>query len=97
MKTLRNKHITGAVAGAFVALGIVAGFWPLCLVGVVCAALVGRWVLALLLGLFVDSMYGVPTGFLHVVYFPFTLCALAGIVARGLVVGRIRTTHTDRL
>lgn len=97
MKTLHNKRIDVVAAAVLVAVGLLVGFWPLCLAGVVFAALVGRWVSAFLLGLLMDVIYGAPTGFLHVLYFPFALCALASILVRSVIIDRIRATHTDRL
>lgn len=97
MKTLHSKRICVALACGVVAAGFLFGFWPLCLIGVMLAAALGRSVSALLLGLLLDVAYGVPAGFLHVVYFPITLFAVASVLVQTMIMGRIRTTQTDTL
>ena len=97
MKTLHNRRIRVVLACVVVSAGFLFGFWPLCLMGVMLAAALGRSASALLLGLFLDVVYGVPAGFLHLVYFPFTLFALASVLVQTMIMGRIRTTQTDTL
>lgn len=65
---------------------VVAGFlvplWPLCMAGVLLAALTGRPFFAVALSLSLDLLWGVPTGILEYLYFPFTLLVLLGVAGR---------------
>ncbi len=56
--------------------------WPLSVLGTVIAALSGRWIFAVLMGLLLDIAWGAPTGALGFVFFPFTIVALLCVVAR---------------
>lgn len=94
---LRSKKIHIIAASfALVALGFLF-FWPLSIVGILLAALAGRWVTALLLGLLIDIAYGTPVGRLHFLLFPFTLLALLGILTRQLKFRLVRRSPVDRL
>ena len=95
---LHNKKIH-IVATSFVlaALGFLLSFWPLSVAGILLAALMGRWVTAILLGLLKDIAYGTPVGVLHFLFFPFTLLALLGIVARQLKLRYFRKPPVDHL
>lgn len=64
--------VTFALAGA----GFLVPFWPLSVAGVAIAALSGRWVFAIIVGLLLDIAWGAPTGTMHLLFFPFTLLAL---------------------
>ena len=68
-----------ALSCALVAGGFLLPLWPLSVAGIILAALSGRWLCAVLLGLLLDSAYGAPIGRWHFIYFPFTLAALVGI------------------
>ncbi len=57
-------------------------FWPLSVVGVVLAALSGRWIFAVIVGLMLDLAWGAPTGMYRYLFFPFTIVALAGFIVR---------------
>ncbi len=92
----KKIHIIAA-SFALAALGFVFGFWPLSVAGIVLAALAGRWVTALLLGLLMDIAYGTPVGYLHVLFFPFALLALLCILARHLWLHHLRPGPVDRL
>ena len=71
---------TPAIAVGLVVAGILLPLWPLCALGVVLAALSGRWLLSLSLGLFLDVLWGVPpSGILHPLMAPVTLLALGSI------------------
>lgn len=61
--------------------------WPLCVLGIAIAALSGRWVFAVCMGLLIDLAWGVPQGALHVLYVPFTLLAVALALARYFFAG----------
>lgn len=56
--------------------------WPLSLLGVLLAALSGRWIFALFMGLLLDLAWGNPLGAWSYVYLPFAGAALAGALAR---------------
>ena len=71
-----------AITFLLAAAGVLLPFWPLSVVGILIAALSGRWIFAVLVALLVDLAWGAPTGTLHFLYFPFTLLALAAAAAR---------------
>jgi hypothetical protein len=71
-----------ATSFATAAAGYLLPFWPLSVVGIMIAALSGRALFALSIGLLFDIAYGAPQGTMHLLYFPFTICAIVGIVAR---------------
>lgn len=76
--TLASGHIY-ALTFAIAATGFLVPFWPLSVAGILIAALSGRYIFALMVALLLDLASGVPTGFLHYLYAPFTiLAALAG-------------------
>jgi hypothetical protein len=79
------------------AAGLLLPFWPLSFLGMLLAALLGRWILAIILGLVLDSIYGAPIGSLHVLYFPFTLAALVAVVLRYYVSAFILPGRKDTL
>jgi len=97
MKILRNRRTNIAFAFLIVAAGFLFGVWQLSLLGIVFAAALGHSVSAIFLGLLLDVVYGVPVGFLHMMYFPFSLFAAISVLTRALIRGRIRTTQTDTL
>lgn len=84
-----------AISFSAVAVGFLVGFWPLCVVGVLLAAVSGRWVTAVLLGLLLDIAFGIPTGVLHVVYLPFTALAFVSVIGHLLLAGRLRKGSSD--
>ncbi|HVV39135.1 MAG TPA: hypothetical protein VHD31_02300 [Candidatus Paceibacterota bacterium] len=71
-----------AISFALAAGGFLLPFWPMEVVGILLAALTGHWIFAIALGLLLDVAYGVPTGFFHMLFFPFTLLALASVALR---------------
>ncbi len=62
--------------------GFVIPFWPLEVLGILAAAFGGLGVFAIGLGLLLDLAYGMPTGVLHYLFFPFTLLALFALVGK---------------
>lgn len=78
--TLSSRYIY-AITFAIAATGFLLPFWPLCIIGVLIAALSGRYFFAVVVGLLLDLGSGVPTGWLHYVVVPFTaVAALASLV-----------------
>jgi hypothetical protein len=71
-----------AVTFILASSGFLVPFWPLALFGVALCALSGRYFFALFLGLLLDLAWGVPTGLLHYLYFPFAILALVCALAR---------------
>ncbi len=71
-----------AVTFLLAATGFLMPWWPFSVLGVVIAALSGRWIFAVILGLLLDLAWGAPTGSLGYFFFPFTAAALACVVAR---------------
>jgi hypothetical protein len=76
--TLSSRYIY-ALTFAIAAVGFLLPFWPLCVVGVLIAALSGRYFFAIVMALLLDVGSGVPTGWLHYLFVPFTV--LAGIAS----------------
>lgn len=62
--------------------GFLVPFWPLSVAGVAIAALSGRWIFAVIVGLLLDIAWGAPTGAYQYIFFPFTMLALVCILAR---------------
>ncbi|HWB34278.1 MAG TPA: hypothetical protein VG753_03105 [Candidatus Paceibacterota bacterium] len=78
----KNSYIAIAIIFLIAAAGFLIPFWPLTVLGVAAMALAGYPLWAIALGLLLDVAYGAPTGTLHLLIFPFTIVALAGIVVR---------------
>lgn len=60
--------------------GLLLPWWPLSVLGVVGAAVSGRWIFAVLVGLLLDIAWGAPVGLYRYLFFPFTILALVGYV-----------------
>lgn len=71
-----------AVCFLLAAAGFLLPLWPLCVVGILLAAFSGRWLFALIVAVLIDLAWGVPTGLLHYLFFPFTIVAVLGALAR---------------
>ncbi len=71
-----------AVTFLLASAGFLVPFWPLSVAGVLIAALSGRWIFGVILGLLLDLAWGAPTGTLRYLFFPFTILALTGFLAR---------------
>jgi len=67
--------IIACASWALMLLGFALSFWPLGGIGIVLAALQGRFFSAIGIGLVLDIAYGAPTGTLHFLYIPFTFAA----------------------
>lgn len=65
-----------------VGAGFFLPFWPLSVLAVVLAGLMGRSIFAVALGLLLDIAWGIPTGILGALMFPATLLALLCIGLR---------------
>lgn len=76
--TLASRYIY-ALSFAIAATGFLLPFWPLCVVGILIAALSGRYVFAIIMGLLLDLGFGQPTGITRYLMVPFAL--LAGIAS----------------
>ncbi len=71
------------------AVGFLLPLWPLSLLGIALAALSGRWVFAIAIGVLLDLAYGAPLGTLHYLYFPFTLAAVVLSLVRYVGMGYV--------
>lgn len=80
--SITSRRWTLAALIALWAAGFLIPLWPLSVLGVVLVALLGRWFLALLLGLVLDLAWGAPPGMLHFLLFPMTLCAILAALVR---------------
>jgi hypothetical protein len=78
----RNSRWIYAATFLLAAAGFLVPFWPLSVLGTLIAALSGRWIFAILMGLLLDIAWGAPTGTLRFLFFPFTIVALLGVIAR---------------
>ena len=74
-----SQKLVSILSLIFAIAGFCIQFWPLELLAVLTAGLGGSPVVALVLGVLFDLIYGVPVGQLHYLFFPFTLAALVGI------------------
>jgi hypothetical protein len=70
--------------------GILFGWWLLAYAGVLLAAVCGRFVLALLLAMVLDLMYGAPTGMFQYIAFPFVVFTLIVVLVQAFLVRHIR-------
>jgi hypothetical protein len=71
-----------ALSFLLAAAGFLLPLWPLCIVGIFIAAFSGRWLFGITVALLIDIAWGAPTGTLHYLFFPFTLFAVLGALAR---------------
>lgn len=83
----RSSQLLYALSSGIAAAGFLLPFWPLCVVGVLIAALSGRWIFAILTGLLLDLAWGAPQGLLHFVYVPFTLVGVGAALVRYFLSG----------
>lgn len=79
--TVSSRYIY-ALSFIIAAAGFLLPFWPLCVIGVLIAALSGRYLFAVAMALLLDIGSGVPTGMLHFLYAPFTVLAAVGSLLR---------------
>ncbi|MGH7936137.1 MAG: hypothetical protein ACREF8_03920 [Chthoniobacterales bacterium] len=86
-----------AVAFILAAAGFLLPLWPLCVLGIFVAALSGRFVFALAIGLLLDIAYGAPAGAWHMLYFPFTLLAVLFVLLRYIGMRYVRSRGSDTL
>jgi hypothetical protein len=71
-----------ALCFAIAAAGFLLPFWPLSVLGVLIAALSGRYFFAVLMALLLDIGSGIPTGALKFLFLPFTALAVVASLAR---------------
>ncbi len=96
MNTQASRWIL-ALSFALAAAGFLLPLWPLTLLGIALAALSGRWLSAIIIGLLLDIAYGAPAGRWHFLYFPFTIFALAAALARYYLAAYIRKSSRNTL
>jgi len=83
----RSSQLIYALSFVIAASGFFLPFWPLCIAGILIAALSGRWIFAIFTGLLIDLAWGVPQGMLHYVYVPFMLVAIVAALVRYFFAG----------
>jgi len=83
----KNSRLIYALSFVIVSVGFFVPLWPLVIVGILIAALSGRWMFATFMGLLIDVAWGPPSGVLHLVYVPFTLVALGAALLSMLLGG----------
>ncbi len=71
-----------AVTFLLASVGFLYPFWPLSVAGILLASFSGRFMFGVLLGLILDLAWGAPTGMYRYLFFPFTIVALVGLIAR---------------
>jgi hypothetical protein len=79
--TLASRYIY-SLSFAIAAIGFLLPFWPLSVLGVLIAALSGRYFFAVAMALMLDIGSGFATGLWHYVFVPFTILAVAASLAR---------------
>jgi hypothetical protein len=94
---MRKNPFTTTTSLLLVVAGFLLPFWPLCLLGLMLLAVAGRYIVAVVVGLFLDIAFGVPTGVLHLLYVPFTLLALFISLLRYLFSDYFRDEASDTL
>ena len=72
-------------------------WWLLVPIAIIILAVSGRGFSAILLGLFFDVLYGPPVGLFSFIPLPFTLLALAVVLARAAWAGSTRYRIPRRL
>ncbi len=78
-------------------IGLVIGFWPLCLIALITFSLSGAWVLGIALGLFLDLLWGSPIGVFSVMVLPCTFLSCALLLGRHILMQHVRTSVPDHL
>lgn len=78
----KSNRIILALSFLLAAMGFLIPFWPLEILALIVATFGGYPLFALAVGVLLDLAYGIPTGPLQYVFFPFTLFALITIGAR---------------
>ena len=95
------RLIYSLVSLALVAAGFTLSFWPLSLLGLLVAVVMGQYVLAVALGIFLDGVYGQPTvgylGYLHLLRVPFMLFSIALCALHYYIAFYFREGNTGRL
>ena len=86
-----------ALSFALAAVGFLLPLWPLTLMGIAIAALSGRWIFAVIIGLLLDVAYGTPVGRWHFLYFPFTIFAFVAALIRYYASAYIRKSSRNTL
>jgi hypothetical protein len=71
-------------------IGFYVPWWPLMFFAPFLAVYFGYWILALVLAVCTDLLFGVPVGMLHAFIFPCTIAILACIVVRSLLIRHLR-------
>ena len=82
LNRIKQKKWVFILAFLLASGGFIIPFWPLEVLGILAAAFGGLGVVAIGLGLLLDLAYGMPTGFLHYLFFPFTLLAILALAGR---------------
>ncbi|MDB5224549.1 MAG: hypothetical protein JWO43_171 [Candidatus Adlerbacteria bacterium] len=90
------------VAVVLVAAGVIVPWWPLCILGLLLASLSGHSATSLLIGLYLDLLWGIPPGHLFVIpwhwlVLPCTLLAAVLFIARRVVVTRMMVKMPKRI
>lgn len=87
---MRDNRFSALLALALFILGFLIPWWPLTLLGLILLAMGGRWVPAFLCAFFLDVVYGVPPGHLHILPFPFTFLVCVMLIVQLLLVRYVR-------
>ncbi len=93
---MRNR-VLFACAVLFLCAGFFLGWWIFSLVGLLLAAYAGRLLFCVCAGIVLDLIYGVPVGWLHMMYAPFTVFACALVFLHASVPHYIRKRPSKRL
>jgi hypothetical protein len=74
----RIKYFLSILALLLITASFFVSIWPLAVAGLVLLLLLRFFILALLLGLCLDLIYGAPSGLPSVLALPFTFLTIAG-------------------
>lgn len=79
--SLTTRYIY-AITFIITAVGFLLPFWPLMVLGIIVAALSGRYLFAVFMALLVDIGSGLPLGVLRYLFVPFTILAIVAALVR---------------
>ena len=86
-------HAAWVVRTCAIALFLVGFFipwWPMIFFAPLLAAFYGYWLLALMLAVCADLVFGAPIGFLHSLIFPCTILVLLIVILQSIAVRHLR-------
>lgn len=71
-------------------IGLFLPWWPLMVLAPFLAMFYGYWLLAVLLALCADLVFGIPVGLFHSFVFPCTIAIALSVIARNVIIRHLR-------